>query len=92
MSDTTKAFVFVVSCQVCLMLAFFIENAIPNVPSQLKQLMQRHEYIVDTVFKGMHEGDDSKLYEVAETLDLTIHPNELWDDKQSLEASHTKSS
>ncbi|GAB9469453.1 hypothetical protein Gpo141_00006732 [Globisporangium polare] len=82
MSDTTKAFVFVVSCQVCLMLAVFIERAIPDVPQQLKLLMQRHENIVATVFKGMDEGDDSKLYETAEVVDLTIHPNELWEDKQ----------
>lgn len=84
MSDSTKAFVFVVSCQVCLMLAVFIERAIPDVPQQLKLLMERNEHIVATVFKGMDEGDDSTLYETSEVVDLTIHPNELWDDKHSL--------
>lgn len=84
MTDPTKAFVFVVSCQVCLMLAVFIERAIPNVPQQLKLLMERHEHVVATVFKGMDEGDDSKLYETAEVVDLTIHSNEHWDDKHSL--------
>lgn len=84
MSESTKAFVFVVSCQVCLMLAVFIERSIPDVPHELKLLMQRHDHIVATVFKGLYEGDDSKLYETAEAVDLTIHPNELWDDKHSL--------
>ncbi|KAF1327051.1 Anoctamin-like protein, partial [Globisporangium splendens] len=82
--NSDKAFMFVVSCQVCLMVAFLIERVIPDVPGQLKLLMNRHTNIVDTVFKGMDEGDDSSLYEIAEALDLTIHANEHWDDKHSV--------
>lgn len=81
MSNMTKALVFVVSCQVCLVLAVLIERTIPDTPHHLKMLMQRYDYIVDIVFKGMNEGDDSHLNEVAERLDVTIHPNELWEDR-----------
>lgn len=84
MSNWTKAFVFVVACQVCMVIAMLIERVIPDVPHELRQLMQRHEHIVATVFKGMHEGDDSSLYETAESVDLTIHPNELWEDKHTV--------
>lgn len=79
MSNTTKWLVFVVSCQVCLVVAVGIERAVPDTPYHLKRLMQRYEYIVDVVFKGMNEGDDSHLRETAERLDLTIHANEHWD-------------
>lgn len=83
-SNSEKAFIFVVACQVCLMISFMIERAVPDVPRPLVLLMQRHEHIVAMVFKGMFEGDDSGLKETAEALDLTIHANDQWEDKTTL--------
>lgn len=81
MSSMTRVLVFVVSCQVCLVLAVGIERVIPDTPHHLKMLMERYEHIVDVVFKGMNEGDDSHLNETAERLDVTIYPNEQWEEK-----------
>jgi hypothetical protein len=80
MGSTAKVLVFVVSCQVCLLLAVAIEHTIPDTPLHLKRLMERYDHIVNVVFKGMNEGDDSHLNEIAERLDVTIHSNELWED------------
>jgi hypothetical protein len=81
LTDWTKCFIFVLSVQVCLIIWFAIEQIISDVPCQLKFLMRRHEHIVAVVFKGLYEGDDSNLTEVAEELDLTVYPNEEWDDR-----------
>lgn len=77
---TVKAFSFVVACQVCLVLAVLVERSIPDTPRELKQITERFEHIVNVVFKGLFEGDDSNLNEVAERLDLQIYPNHQWDE------------
>ncbi|KAF4321974.1 hypothetical protein BBO99_00003272 [Phytophthora kernoviae] len=77
---TVKAFVFVVACQVCLVLAVLVERSVPDTPHVLKLLFERYEHIVNVVFKGLFEGDSSHLNEVAERLDVNIYPNDQWQD------------
>ncbi|KAH7477228.1 Anoctamin-10 [Phytophthora ramorum] len=79
-TGTVKAFSFVVACQVCLVLAVLVERSVPDIPHELKLLMERFEHIVNVVFKGLFEGDSSSLNEVAEHLDLQIYPNHQWED------------
>ncbi|CAH0478562.1 unnamed protein product [Peronospora belbahrii] len=78
-SGTVRAFTFVVACQVCLVLAVLVERLVPDMPQELKLLLERSEHIVNVVFKGMFEGDSSHLNEVAERLDLQIYPNAQWE-------------
>uniref|UniRef100_A0AAV1TX72 Anoctamin transmembrane domain-containing protein n=1 Tax=Peronospora matthiolae TaxID=2874970 RepID=A0AAV1TX72_9STRA len=77
-SGTVRAFSFVVACQVCLVLAILVERVVPDTPHEIKLLFERSEHIVNVVFKGLFEGDSSHLNEVAEHLDLRIHPNAQW--------------
>ncbi|KAI9920598.1 hypothetical protein PsorP6_001910 [Peronosclerospora sorghi] len=79
-TGTFRAFTFVVACQVCLVLAVFVERSVPDTPRDLKLFLERSEHIVNVVFKGLFEGDSSHLNEVAERLDLQIYPNTQWDD------------
>ncbi|TMW63463.1 hypothetical protein Poli38472_002404 [Pythium oligandrum] len=81
MDNTTKAFVFVLAVQICIMISVAIERTVSDMPKQLGLLMERNEHVVDMVFKNMSLGDDSGLAETAESLDLTIYPNEQWDDR-----------
>lgn len=81
-TGTVKAFSFVVACQVCLVLAVLVERAVPDTPHEIELLQKRYEHIVDVVFKGLFEGDNSNLNEVAERLDLQIYPNHQWEESK----------
>ncbi|KAK1932013.1 Anoctamin-10 [Phytophthora citrophthora] len=80
-SGTVKAFSFVVVWQVGIAVALFIERTVPDMPNHLALLLERYDHIVDVVIKNLSEGDVSHLREVSENLDLTIHTNDLWDEK-----------
>lgn len=84
LDEWTKAFVFMVACQVCILISLVIERGVSDVPKQLKLLMGRYEYIVNIVFRNMWAGDDSHLGETAENVDLTIFPNDQWDERHAL--------
>lgn len=79
-SGTARALGFVVACQVCLVLAILVERVVPDVPHEMKLLQERYKHIVNVVFKGLFEGDNSKLNEVAERLNLQIYPNQEWEE------------
>ncbi|CEG40388.1 Protein required for meiotic chromosome segregation [Plasmopara halstedii] len=81
-SGTARALGFVVACQVCLVLAILVERVVPNTPHEIKLIQERYEHIVNVVFKGLFEGDDSTLNEVAESLDLQIYPNQEWEESK----------
>ncbi|KAG6976300.1 hypothetical protein JG688_00001510 [Phytophthora aleatoria] len=81
-TGTVRAFSFVVACQVCLVLAVLVERVVPDTPHEIKLLQERYEHIVNVVFKGLFEGDNSKLNEVAERLDLQIYPNHEWEESK----------
>jgi heme/copper-type cytochrome/quinol oxidase subunit 1 len=83
-SQTERALMFFVSCQVLVVIAGLIEGCIRGMPRQLDLLMRRFDTIVAIVFKGLTEGDDSHLNEVAEKLDLTIYPNNQWEDPNQI--------
>jgi hypothetical protein len=87
LTNTTKAFVFVVSCQVCITVSMAIERTVSDIPAQLLMLQKRYEHIVNIVFRNLWNGDDSNLRETAEEVDLTIYGNDQWDDRQPLLAS-----
>ncbi|ETL43724.1 hypothetical protein F442_06048 [Phytophthora nicotianae P10297] len=80
-SGTVKAFSFVVVWQVGLAISLFIERTVPDMPNHLGMLLERYDHIVNVVIKNLSEGDVSHLKEVSENLDLTIYPNDQWEDK-----------
>ncbi|DAZ98225.1 TPA: hypothetical protein N0F65_011693 [Lagenidium giganteum] len=77
-ADTTKCLLFVVCVQLCFLMNTVINWAIPTTPIELKQLMQRHKYIANRVFKGLQKGDESRLHEHAEPVDLSIDGCDVW--------------
>ncbi|KAH7477222.1 Anoctamin-10 [Phytophthora ramorum] len=79
-SGTVKAFSLIIVWQVGMGLSLAIERTVPDTPLVLGQLLERYDHIVNVVFKNLSEGDASHLNEVSEDLDLTIYPNDQWED------------
>ncbi|KAG7398976.1 hypothetical protein PHYBOEH_009969 [Phytophthora boehmeriae] len=80
-SGTVKAFGLVVAWQVGLAVSLVIERTVPDTPHAVSLLLERYDFIVDVVFRNLSEGDVSHLNEVSEQLDLTIYPNDQWEEK-----------
>ncbi|RLN64909.1 hypothetical protein BBP00_00003151 [Phytophthora kernoviae] len=81
-SGTVKAFGLVLAWQVGLAASLVIERTVPDTPHVVSLLLERYDYIVDVVFKNLSEGDVSHLNEVSENLDLTIYPNDQWEENR----------
>ncbi|OWZ22412.1 Anoctamin protein [Phytophthora megakarya] len=79
-SGTVKALSFIIVWQVGLAISLFIERTVPDMPKYLDLLLERYDHIVNIVFKNLSDGDASHLNEVSENLDLTIYPNDQWED------------
>ncbi|KAF4321976.1 hypothetical protein BBO99_00003270 [Phytophthora kernoviae] len=89
-SGTVKAFGLVLAWQVGLAASLVIERTVPDTPHVVSLLLERYDYIVDVVFKNLSEGDVSHLNEVSENLDLTIYPNDQWEENHDGDQLATK--
>ncbi|DBA05103.1 TPA: hypothetical protein N0F65_000791 [Lagenidium giganteum] len=69
---STKVIAFMLYASLSLLAYMVVQQLVPTVPRSLELLMQRHEFIVGRVFKGLGDQEHYKLREEAEELDLQI--------------------
>jgi hypothetical protein len=71
---TYRFLMFLAAEHSLLLLKFLISEVVPDEHGTISIVRARHENIVQRVFLGIEEDDNSKFEEAAENLDLSIHP------------------
>jgi len=66
--------IFLFAEHALLLLKFLIAEAVPDEHATIATVRARHANIIQRVFLGVEEDDNSRFNEAAEKLDLTIHP------------------
>jgi len=72
-SVTERFLLFIFAEHALLLLKFVISNAVPDEHGTISTLRARHENIVQRVFLGLEEDDNSKFEEAAEKVNLVVH-------------------
>jgi hypothetical protein len=72
----TKLFIFVLFEHLLLLMKSLVQQLVPDTPEQVSLLSARQLHLTNKLFRGLvMEDDDDDKEEVAEEVDLEIHPN-----------------